>query len=60
MSRRMTFHMTNMDGKRIVHGNCTTVSHSDEVSTTEILRNCSTGKALLVCGYAFISMKTEI
>ena len=56
----MTFHMTNRDGKRIVHENCTTVSHRDKVSTTGILRNCSTGGALFVCEWAFVSKKTEI
>jgi GTP-dependent phosphoenolpyruvate carboxykinase len=55
----MTFHMTNRDGKRIVHENCTTVSHLDKVSTG-ILRNCSIGRALLVCEYAFVSKETEI
>jgi hypothetical protein len=52
--------MTNREGKRIVHEICTTVSHRDKVSTTGILRNCSTVRALLVCEYAFVSMKTEI
>jgi len=62
MSRRMTFHMTNRDGKRTVHENCTVVSHHDKVSTTGILhvRNFSVGRALLVCEYAFVSKKTDI
>jgi hypothetical protein len=55
----MTFHMTNRDGKGIVHENYTTVSHLDKVSTRGILRSCSTGRALLVCEYAFVSKKTE-
>lgn len=51
----MTFHMTNRDGKRIVHENCTVVSHHDKVSTTGILhvRNCSTGRH-----YWFVSMRS--
>jgi len=48
------------DEKRTVHENCSTVSHRDKVSTTAILRNCSTGRALLVCDSVLVSKKTEI